>query len=158
MKYLLVIPLLFSNLFAQDIISVSKGSGIPVKYARSMWADVFLVGSWVTPTPPQGLVTDSTEVFMLEFSSVMNSSGLLNSVNYSVKDSNDNQLSIYVTAKIDSLDNIAATQGTTLVALVIPSPDSGMTYTVEARNLIRNDGVPIDTTKENGWHYYKGLQ
>jgi hypothetical protein len=135
------------------MISISKGTGgIPNKYARSMWNQTFIVGAWVTSTPTDSLISDTTDVYMFEFSAVMKMNQLLNSANYSIKDSNDVTIPIYEIAKIDTLDGLAATPGTTLVALVIPKADSGMVYEASVNNLQRNDGMPIDTTKKQ--YYY----
>lgn len=154
MKFLFLFPIILflEQVSAQNITIYSKGSGTPFHYARSMWNQTFIVGAWVTSTPPDSLSSDTTDVFMYEFSSVMKSDQLLNSNSYSIKDSNEAIIPIYEVAKLDSLDGLSATPGTTLIALVIPKADSGMVYQAAAYNLQRNDGMPIDTTKKQ--YYY----
>jgi len=138
----------------QEIISIRKGSGnYPL---RGMWDDTFITGVWVTSTPPENLVTDSTQVFVYEYSAVMNNTGLLNEENYSLLDSNNTTVPIYSLIKLDSLGGLTTTQGTTLVAAVIPTADSGMVYKLKAFNLKRNNGAPIDTSDYKYYYHNWG--
>ena len=121
-----------------------------------MWLTTFLIGAWLTITPPTGFVTDSTSVMLLEFNESMSTTGLFDDENYSITDGNGNSIPIYNIEIVDTIDGIVIPD-TTLIALLIPKAQYKRTYTTTVNNLVDKNGRALNTEKNTGWFYYSGF-
>lgn len=120
-----------------------------------MWLETFLVGFWLTFTPPADLITDTTNVIIVEYSRSMGT-GILTSGNYDIRDRNNNQIPIYGISILEELDSIAISDSS-VIALEVPKLVFKMEYTIEINDVYDKEETPIDTTRNTGWYYYSGF-
>lgn len=124
-----------------------------------MYEFLFLIGAWITITPPANLQSDSTSVIICEFSRDDIGSDFLSPYKYEIKefpynhDWNPNDpigkdIPILSVQRIYELDNILADFGTSLIAIVIPRPDYRTNYLIKINN---------DWPVNFDWHYYSGF-
>lgn len=121
-----------------------------------MWETLFLIGAWLTITPPTGFVTDSTSVMLLEFNESMSTTGLFDENNYSITDSKGNSIPIYQIGIVDTIDGMVIPD-TSLIALLIPKATYKTAYTTVVNNLVDKNNRELNTEKNTGWYYHSGF-
>lgn len=125
-----------------------------------MWeTTLFLIGAWLTITPPADLLTDSTSVMLLEFNQSLSITGLFDEENYSITDNVGNTIPIYQIQILDTLIDGAggvSIPDTSLIALQIPKGVFKRSYTTVVNNLIDKTGREINTNYNTGWYYHIG--
>jgi hypothetical protein len=126
-----------------------------------MWeTTLFLIGAWLTITPPADMLTDSTSVMLLEFNQSMSTAGLFDEENYSITDNLGNAIPIYQIQILDTLIDGAggiSIPDTSLIALQIPKGVFKRSYTTVVSNLTDKDGTAINAEKNTGWYYHSGF-
>lgn len=125
-----------------------------------MWeTTLFLIGAWLTITPPADLLTDSTSVMLLEFNQSMSTTGLFDEENYNITDNLGNAIPIYQISIIDTIDGIIISDplpDSSLIALQIPKGVFKRTYTTVVNNLTDKTGREINTNYNRGSYYHVG--
>lgn len=122
-----------------------------------MWETFFLIGAWLTITPPANMLTDSTSVMLLEFNGHIDATGLYDENNYSITDNLNNSVPIYQIELIDTLDGDVVLDTLSIVALIIPKAAFKRSYTTVVSNLIDINDREINTEKNTGWYYHSGF-
>lgn len=88
--------------------------------------DIF-IAFWLTITPPQSLITDSTAVFLAEFQNQIPDSYLLNKNNYNLTDESGKNIPIIKIRKLNILDGIPI-EHTKVIAYQTKVPDYKKVY------------------------------
>lgn len=120
-----------------------------------MWEVLFMVGAWLTITPPPQYFTDTTNVVLIEFSENMSIEGLLDVNNYSIVDENNKSWIIYRVGIVSELDGIIISD-TSLVALVSERLAYRGEYTITAVNVKDKAGNVIEGNN-SAWYFYNGF-
>ncbi len=123
-----------------------------------MWQYLFVIGAWLTITPPSELVTDSTNVFLVSFSREMDVTTILDINNYSIVDNDNKSYEIYSAYLLSTLDNQIVIPESSLVALVIEKLQYRKEYTTTVFGVRDKAGTIIDTVGGNniGWYFFNG--
>lgn len=124
-----------------------------------MWPTLFLVGAWLTITPPPNLVTDSTSVIVAEFSrEVSEQGGLLDVDNYFIQENEGTRIyEIHRIEIIDSLDGDSVTVGTTLIALITEKFEYNKIYKITVNNIVDKTGQHIDVNRNVCYYFYNAF-
>lgn len=120
-----------------------------------MWATTFLVGFWLTITPPTNLITPTTDVMLVEFSRVMNTQGLFVTSNYTITDEFNNVIPIQDIEVVNVLDGDQVLY-TTVVALIVPKIQYRTRYSITVRNLRAIDNQPLLVSANTGTYWNNG--
>jgi len=120
-----------------------------------MWTTLFVVGAWLTITPPQQYFTDTTSVVLVEFSENMSMDGLLDIANYSIVDNDNRSWQIYRVGIVEELDSIIIPD-TSLVALVTERLAYRKEYTTTVVNVKDKAGNVIEL-ENSGWYFFNGF-
>lgn len=115
---------------------------------------LFVIGAWLTITPPQQYWTDTTSVILVEFSENMSMDGLLDVANYSIVDNDDKFWIIYRVGIVQELDGIIIPD-TSLVALITERLAYRKEYTTTVVNVKDKAGNIIEN-ENKGWYFYNG--
>lgn len=121
-----------------------------------MWETVFLIAVWLTITPPANLISDSTDVMLVEFNVPMSTEGLFNKNNYTIVDENNNHINIIYIDVVNSLDGINIPQAT-LVALVIPKQENRKTFTTTVNGVKSLDNRQINVNRNTYTYFHNGF-
>lgn len=119
-----------------------------------MFSTVFLIAAWLTITPmPQ--TTDTTSVFLCEFSRIMSNEGLLDTANYELTDEAMREYLVYDVDVVYVLDGDSVLY-TTLVALTTEKVYPARLYTITVTNVTDENSNPIEG-KNSDTQYFKGF-
>ncbi len=118
-----------------------------------MWQTLFLIGAWITITPPESLITPTTDVMLLEFSKPLSTVGLFATSNYTIVDENNVNIPILDIEVVDTLDGDVIPQ-TTLIALIIPKQDCRKILTITVRNLRSLEGLALNVEHNSDSYFH----